>query len=193
MHTNQQSTELEIDLVSGVESSNSDDFASLVSRADEPESKETLPHTEPGGLRLGTLVAIGEAGAPLVALSGSDKADAIASRSIVTCDHKHIGRDVVLGFEGGNLQQPIQLGFLDEAAPPSAEDPIAAKDLDKNPLDLSVDNQRLELTAEREIVLRCGKASITLTRAGKVLIRGAFLLSRSSGVNRIKGGSVQIN
>ena len=28
---------------------------------------------------------------------------------------------------------------------------------------------------------------------GKVLIRGTYLLSRSSGVNRIKGGSVQIN
>ena len=44
-----------------------------------------------------------------------------------------------------------------------------------------------------EIELRCGKASLILTRAGKVLIRGAYLLSRSSGVNRIKGGSVQIN
>ena len=32
-----------------------------------------------------------------------------------------------------------------------------------------------------------------LTRAGKVLIQGAYLLSRSTGVNRIKGGSVQIN
>ena len=49
------------------------------------------------------------------------------------------------------------------------------------------------LKAQQEIVLECGKASITLTRAGKVLIRGAYLLSRSSGVNRIKGGSVQIN
>ncbi|MEW5071937.1 hypothetical protein AB1P14_09365, partial [Pseudomonas aeruginosa] len=38
-----------------------------------------------------------------------------------------------------------------------------------------------------------GKASITLTRAGKVIIRGAYLSSRSTGVNRIKGGSVQIN
>ena len=55
------------------------------------------------------------------------------------------------------------------------------------------DGERLTLTADREIVLRCGKASLTLTRAGKVLIRGAYLLSRSSGVNRIKGGSVQIN
>jgi hypothetical protein len=56
-----------------------------------------------------------------------------------------------------------------------------------------VDGHRVVLDAEQEIVLRCGKASITLTRAGKVLIRGAYLLSRSSGVNRIKGGSVQIN
>ena len=53
--------------------------------------------------------------------------------------------------------------------------------------------ERLELTAEREIVLRCGKASITLTRAGKVLIRGDYISSRSSGVNKIKGGSVQLN
>ena len=57
----------------------------------------------------------------------------------------------------------------------------------------AVDNERLVLTADKEIVLRCGKASITLTRAGKILIRGAYLLSRSSGVNRIKGGSVQLN
>jgi hypothetical protein len=42
-------------------------------------------------------------------------------------------------------------------------------------------------------VFRFGQASITLTRAGKVLIRGAYLLSRSSGVNLITGGSVEIN
>ena len=49
------------------------------------------------------------------------------------------------------------------------------------------------MTADREITLRCGKASITLTGAGKLLLHGAYLLSRSLGVNRIKGGSVQIN
>ena len=52
---------------------------------------------------------------------------------------------------------------------------------------------RLELVARREIVLRCGNASITLTRAGKIILRGTYVLSRSSGVNKIKGGSVQIN
>ena len=33
----------------------------------------------------------------------------------------------------------------------------------------------------------------SLTKAGKVLIHGAYVSNRSSGVMRIKGGSVQIN
>ena len=40
---------------------------------------------------------------------------------------------------------------------------------------------------------RSPEASITLTRAGKVLIQGSYVSSRSTGVNRIKGGSVQLN
>ena len=49
------------------------------------------------------------------------------------------------------------------------------------------------VSARDQLVLRCGKASVTLTRAGKVLIEGTYVLSRSSGVNKIKGGSVQLN
>ena len=56
-----------------------------------------------------------------------------------------------------------------------------------------LDGERLVLSAKQEIVLQCGRASITLTRAGKVLIRGSYLSSRSSGVHRIKGASVDIN
>ena len=55
------------------------------------------------------------------------------------------------------------------------------------------DGEKVVVSAQRELVLRCGKASITLTSAGKILIRGAYVLTRSSGVNRIQGGSVQIN
>jgi hypothetical protein len=43
------------------------------------------------------------------------------------------------------------------------------------------------------VVLRCGKASITLTKAGKIIIDGAYVSHRSSGVLRLRGGSVQIN
>jgi hypothetical protein len=41
--------------------------------------------------------------------------------------------------------------------------------------------------------LRCGESSIVLTRAGKVLIKGNYVLSRSRGANRIKGAYVDIN
>jgi uncharacterized protein (DUF2345 family) len=58
---------------------------------------------------------------------------------------------------------------------------------------VDADDERLVVTAKRQLVLRCGEASITLTRDGKVLVRGRYVSNRSTGVMRIKGGSVQIN
>jgi uncharacterized protein (DUF2345 family) len=79
-------------------------------------------------------------------------------------------------------RQPLILGVLQ---------PIQAKG--NLPLIIEMDGNRVEVAAKKEIVLRCGEASLTLTSAGKVLLRGTYILSRSSGVNSIKGGSVQIN
>lgn len=59
--------------------------------------------------------------------------------------------------------------------------------------DLEVVGRHIAITAGESFTITCGKASITLTKAGKVVIRGADVLSRSSGINRVKGGSVQIN
>ena len=96
-------------------------------------------------------------------------------------------------FEGGDPHRPIVMGLIQHLArvQPTSSERIRSET--QNLIDAEVDGERLVFTAKKEIVLRCGKASITLTRAGKVLIRGAYVLSRSSGVNRIKGGSVQIN
>jgi hypothetical protein len=63
----------------------------------------------------------------------------------------------------------------------------------RNPIVASVDGKSVTLRAEDEIVLSCGEASLTLRRNGRVVIRGAYVETRSSGVNRIKGGSVRIN
>lgn len=49
------------------------------------------------------------------------------------------------------------------------------------------------IDAADELVLRCGQASITLRRNGRVLINGTHVETQAEGVNRIKGGSVQIN
>jgi hypothetical protein len=117
----------------------------------------------------------------------------IAALSTVPLDPSQIGRDVVLSFERGELRRPVILGILMRPgdARPGSNGPAPASP--RPVVEVERDGERLELSADRELILRCGEASITLTRAGKILIRGTYLLSRSSGVNRIKGGSVQIN
>lgn len=70
---------------------------------------------------------------------------------------------------------------------------VIARVASPRPVRAILDTERRVISADREVVLQCGKASITLTRAGKVIIRGEYVLTRSAGVNRIKGASVQIN
>ena len=104
------------------------------------------------------------------------------------------GKQVVLSFDQGNPLRPIITGVLQHNQPPVQELAIdVSRELSEKLLQAKLDGDQVTLTADKEIVLQCGKSSITLTRAGKVLIRGAYLLSRSSGVNKIKGGSVQLN
>jgi len=55
------------------------------------------------------------------------------------------------------------------------------------------DGAVLTLRAVRRIELVCGKASIVLCADGKVVLKGANLISRSSGPNKIRGASVDIN
>jgi hypothetical protein len=51
----------------------------------------------------------------------------------------------------------------------------------------------LVFEATREVVLRCGPSSLTLRKDGKVLLKGAAVVSHATGLNRIKGAAVQIN
>lgn len=110
----------------------------------------------------------------------------IVARSAVDLHGAHIGQAVVLAFEMGDPARPIVMGVLRGAGAWPLEHPPAQVEVD-------VDGQCTVINAKEQLVLRCGKASITLTKAGKVLIDGTYVLNRSSGVNRVKGGSVQLN
>jgi hypothetical protein len=152
----------------------------------EPSSSPAPPKSAEIGLPsviVGRIAAILESGAPLVDFPGNESGNLISARSLVALNTADAGRDVALTFEGGDQSLPIIMGVV-QTSPPAAG---------TRPVEVRLDDDSLTLSAKREIVLQCGKSSITLTSAGKVLIRGAYLLSRSSGVNRIKGGSVQIN
>jgi hypothetical protein len=146
----------------------------------------------PGEIVVGTLAGLTDAGEPLVRHSLEASQSPVLARSLVTVNRNHLDREVAIAFERGDLRRPIILGVLWKPGEKPSELPMRRPD-QNHEVTATVDGDQINVVAENEIVLRCGKAGITLTKAGKILIRGAYLLSRSSGVNRIKGGSVQIN
>jgi len=106
-------------------------------------------------------------------------------------------------FVNQDQDQPIIIGLmksqlddlLDTMVPLEAELDQSAGALQKTVAEQNVlvDGKKITFEGQDEIVLKCGESSITLTKSGKILIRGKYLLNRASGVNRIMGGSVQVN
>jgi len=157
--------------------------------------REIKPRME--GFRVGTIVEVDENGKVWVDFPGNSERPVQArlagefrlkklKRVVAT------GEEVLIAFENFDPGLPIILDVIcDDANHITKGDEIAlqTKDLDE----IRVDGKRMAIEAQEEIILRCGKASITLTRAGKVLIRGAYIHNRSSGAIRIKGGSIQLN
>lgn len=125
---------------------------------------------------------------PLVVDLPTLGAEVVAARTTVPLSQADVGATIVVLLEGGNVRRPIVLGAVRAQ---SAVNPAAPGRADA--VVVTADDQRMVLSAEREIVLRCGDASITLTRAGKVIIKGNYIVSRSSGYNKIKGAAIDIN
>lgn len=132
---------------------------------------------------IGTLVGFDPQRGPLVTYPGAREPLLAATTVALNADIVQAaitrGGGVVLAFDRGRADSPIVVGLLQ--APGDA--PVVAH----------VDGERVVIEGNDEIVLRCGAASITLRRNGRVVIRGTAVETRASGVNRIRGGSVQIN
>lgn len=126
-----------------------------------------------GSVRILTLVGFDETGRPLVH-------DAEASQnhpclSLVALNTQDIGSKLAATF----IENTPQLLILGRIMP---ERPVA-----------EIDGERLVLEADKEIVLRCGKSSITLKADGRVQVKGTQVLSRADGQNRVQGATVQLN
>ena len=112
--------------------------------------------------------------------------------------------DKVLLQRPTNWPDWVVMGALESESNPDATRQVMAKRIEtekekeketeeKKMVDLKIDGRRIEIEGQEEVVLRCGQASITLRRNGRVVIRGAYVETRAKGTNRIKGGSVLIN
>lgn len=143
------------------------------------------------GVVIGTLSKPAEDGRPRVYYPGIPTDKPLAAISTENLGEQNIGHEVALGFVDGDPSLPVILGLIQKTG--TEEQAKATITQQDQSVDVQLDGERLTLSAEREIVLKCGKSSITLTRAGKVILKGEYLSTHSTGMNRIKGGSVQIN
>ncbi|MES2261898.1 MAG: DUF6484 domain-containing protein [Pseudomonadota bacterium] len=133
------------------------------------------------GIAIGTFDGIAADGAVLVSIPALGLSRIVA-RSISPLDPAQVGQALALGFEAGDPQRPIVLGVMLSA-------PVCAPAV----TDVLVDGERVVLSAEHEIELRCGEAAIVLSADGRIQLRGTYITSQASATQRILGGSVNVN
>lgn len=145
----------------------------------------------PSGVLLGHVARISPEGDVFVDFPGNESDPVIA----LVVDHGigslRVDDRVALAFEPENRSCPIVLGAVrNRLQAKEGEALIDGKDTTKAAI---IDGKTIRLTGKEEVVLRCGKSSITLRKDGKIVIKGTDLVSRATRSNKIKGGSVGIN
>lgn len=147
---------------------------------------------------IGHVIDVSKEGKVLVDFKGNNLESKIARvvlspQIIAKAEEKGlIGCSVLLVFEGGDPLLPVIVGIVHDRIPYRTERQDAVVSIEK-PLQASIDGKTILLEAKKEIVLRCGKSSISLTKDGKIVVKGVELVSRSSGTNKVKGAVVSIN
>jgi uncharacterized protein involved in type VI secretion and phage assembly len=124
---------------------------------------------------------------------GNISGKAVQALSTVAVEKKDTNREVALAFVNGDPRTPVIIGFMHVPAGINAAEKGQTDKDGSNAVTVEKDGERVMISAEKEIVLKCGESSIILTRAGKILLKGAYISSHAKGMNRIKGGAVQIN
>lgn len=162
----------------------------------EPIGGSSQVPLEFAGTKVGKIVSVDHSGRVYVDFPGNQDTMVAArltrtSRSLKLDSSSSIGKDVVLVFENGDPGLPIIIDAVHSLLDEVTEATTASTAL--KPAVVLVDGERVTIDARESIEFRCGKASIVLTRAGKILLRGEYILSRASGANCIKGGSIQLN
>jgi hypothetical protein len=138
---------------------------------------------------VGQLVGLTDGGQPLVDFPGNEngvmKARALAGLAFGSGVDSRAGIAVLLAFDNGNLAKPIIIGEVNDTVTALAKKPRS--------VDAVIDGRKVVLHAEQEITLQSGKSSITLSKDGRIILKGISIVSRASGANKIRGGSVSIN
>ena len=153
--------------------------------------EETTPFA---AATVGKVVAVDSDGTLLVRIPGAGlepRAAKVSGSMLRSRDHLP-GKEVLIVFENGDPALPIACDTVHGRLSPSVEEAQSATESLK-PEEVVIDGERIIFDAKKEIVLRCGDSTLTLTADGKIVVRGSDLLSRSSGPVRIRGAYLLLN
>ncbi|PCK09632.1 MAG: hypothetical protein COA42_03060 [Alteromonadaceae bacterium] len=166
-------------------------------------SECALPAPLRHDLTIATLCGFDSNGSPLVKSPDSTNSP-ITAIATISLSQQHIGRQLAMMFINADPTRPIIIGLINNPLEDAIH--LAEKQTEVNPAHSHhddeqknqaniafVDGKKTEIIGEEEIVLRCGESSITLKKNGKILIRGKYIVNQATGLNRILGGSVQVN
>jgi len=135
---------------------------------------------EAASAQVATIVSVTADGTPGVALDAAGPV--VPARLALRTTRERIEtaivlcQQVVVVFENGERSKPLIIGFIESLQPPSSEPVIQPDASQKTPfVEADVDGRRVRVTAQDEIVLQCGSASVTLRRNGRVVIRGTYV------------------
>lgn len=166
----------------------------------QPAVRDATVHEPILSSRTGWLVGLDPTGTLLVDFEGNT-AGPVSARLAIAPDPQALKTalsargQVVLLFDKGDPRQPIIIGLLQEPSPTPLLDVLLEQHPPpaQPPLEAWVDGKRVVIQGKEEIVLVCGESSITLRRDGRIVVRGRSVETRATGVNRVKGGAVEIN
>ena len=165
--------------------------------SDDPKAKASTTDlaayraaNSPASLCIGRLIQWSPDEGALVDYPGNPKGP-LQAQSVVAFDVDLAARTIdsdrglVLSFEAGDWSKPVIMGLLQPAATAAKQNSPA--------VEVHADGERVTVKAAEQIELKCGEASIILTKAGKILLRGTYVSSVSTGAQRLKGASIEIN
>jgi len=130
------------------------------------------------GVVVGRITGFHGGGEPLVDFTMNHTGRPLAARTTIGLEKCHIGCDAAVMFEGCDSRKPIIIGLMH---------------ISKQDAETVEDDKTTVISSEKEILIRCGEASIHLRKDGKIIIKGKDILSRARGNHDIKGGMINLN
>ena len=167
----------------------------------DPITKLKIPSDLPanGEIAIGTVQEISADGIARVLVDGDSEAR--CAHSVLSFESEGAARaalsDRRVLVVTRQASTPVIVGVVREQLWKSGNqdesDEIEARLPGDSAVSLKADERRIDLSADTEIRLTCGKSVLVLRRDGTVIIRGVKVVSRASQSNKIRGASVNIN